>query len=528
MTSETTKIEKTKAQTAAADIAALLRARHPLLWVVTPEEARAERYIAAAAASAKYVALTWDCGTGICAMDGRIEDASCKDPSDALQVIKDRTARPERNVWIMRDFHEWCVGPSGPLVRRQIRNLARMFPTLERDRANVLIVLSPQSDIPPELAGHATVIDWPLPDRAEIGEVLDVYLRQYGEGAAPNGTREAAIAAAVGLPSDEAAACYAKSLVQTGRIDPAAVAAEKKRVIARERVLEWVDPIPGGLSAVGGLDGIKAWLATRATAFTPAARAFGLPSPKGIFLVGPPGTGKTLIGRALATGWQCPFLKFDSGALKSKFVGESEGNIRKAIKTIEAIGKCVVLIDEIEKALAGATQGAADGGVSSDQLGTLLSWMNDRTSDAFIVATSNDASALPPELLRKGRFDEIFFVDLPNESERAAVLGAALRTHGRTDEGIDVAAVAAACREFTGAEIAACVPDALYAAFADGARPITTEDLIRAAKGVVPLIKTAKEKIEALRSWAATRCKPASERPRTMVAVGPTLKAVEL
>jgi len=199
------------------------------------------------------------------------------------------------------------------------------------------------------------------------------------------------------------------------------------------------------------------------------------------------------------------------GALRSKWVGESEGNIRKALRVAETVAPCVLWLDEIEKALAGATQGAADGGVSGDALGTVLSWMQDRAGSVFVVATANDVSALPPELLRKGRFDELFFVDLPNERERAEVLSAALRQHGRGGAGLDVAAISSsATAGFTGAEIAALVPDALYTAFADGERAINAADLLAAARATVPLAKTAAEKIEAVRRWAQGRARPAS------------------
>jgi len=294
------------------------------------------------------------------------------------------------------------------------------------------------------------------------------------------------------------------------------VASEKKRVVSRERVLEWYDPIKGGLDAVGGLDNLKSWLNTRKSAYSPAARAYGLPAPKGAMLVGVPGCGKSLTAKAIATAWSVPLLKVDLGALKSKFVGDSEANLRKVFKLIEAIGRCVVWFDEIEKALEGATSGSADGGVSADALGAVLTWMQERQGESFVIATANKAEGLPPELLRKGRFDEVWFIDLPTTTERAAVLSAALREHGRGDLPISTSKVAKVTEGFTGSEIAAIVPDALFAAFNEGAREINTEDLIDAAKTVVPLSVTAAEKITALRNWAAGRARAAS-KPETIV-----------
>ena len=503
-------MEKSAGSKAAADISALLRARNPLIWIVTREEGRVERLLMESAQAAQYEPRFWDCATGITDYTGKPQDGGSRvtDPAQVLTTIRDST---KRQVWILRDLQPWLRDPT---VMRSLRSLARALPLAPRNEARAVVLVSPSNEVPPELAGHAIVIEWPLPDRAEIAEILDAAIEALPEdmrvSAAPNGTRDAAIDAAVGLTAEEAQSCYAKSLVTSRAIDPATVALEKKRVIAREKVLEWFDPLPGGLDAVGGLDALKDWLKARRAAFGPRARAYGLPSPKGCLLVGVPGCGKSLTAKAIATAWAMPLLRLDLGALKSKFVGDSEGNIRKALKVAEAVAPCVLWLDEIEKALAGATQGAADGGVSADALGAVLSWMQDRAGSVFVVATANDVSALPPELLRKGRFDELFFVDLPTAGERASIIGAALRAHNRGGQGINAEAIAAATAEFTGAELAALVPDALFAAFADAERPIETADLITAARATVPLASTAAEKIDALRKWAKGRARPAT------------------
>ena len=513
---------RTRSQEIAADVAALLRARNPLLWVITREEGRAEQHLFEAACAAGYVPRTWDTAAGVCDMAGAPERVGSPAIDDALAAIGNAARKPvssadrspERFAWILRDAPIWFEGTPGAQPLRALRNLARLLPSTPPLRAQAVIILTPKAEVPPELAGHATVIEWPLPDRAEIAALLDASIEALPDAmrgtAAPNGARDAAIDAAVGLTGEEAQACYAKSLVQLRRIDPSAVAREKKRVITRERVLEWFDPIAGGIDAIGGLDNLKAWLAQRKLAYGPAAREYGLPSPKGMLLVGPPGTGKSLTAKAVATAWGVPLLRMDLGALKSKFVGDSEANIRKAYAVIEAIGRCVVWLDEIEKALAGATQGGADGGVSADALGSILSWMQERRGEAFVIATSNDVAQLPPELLRKGRFDELFFVDLPNRLEREQIVKATLRAHGRPDDLVDAIAIGAATDGFTGSEIAAVIPDALFAAFADGGREITTEDVREAAATVVPLSKTAAEKIESLRAWAKGRARPAN------------------
>lgn len=537
--------EQTRSQRAAADVVALLKARNSIIWVVTREEARAERYLVEAAAAANYVPRTWDVAQGVCEINGaQTPGFAGQDPDSVLDGIRTRSGanstKPEnRGVWIMRDLAPWVTGAIGFVTCRRLRNLARLLPGIPRPNdSQAVVVLTPSAEVPAELAGHAVVIEWPMPDRAEIASILDATIAGLPEvdaktgepiraAAAPNGTRDAAIDAAIGLSGEEAASCYARSLVQTRRIDPAAVAGEKKRIIARSGVLEYYDPLPGGLESIGGLDLLKSWLTTRGSAYSPAARAYGLPAPKGCLLVGIPGCGKSLTAKAIATAWGVPLLRLDLGAIKSKFVGESESNIRKAFSVIESVGRCVVWLDEVEKALQGATSGSSDGGTSADALGAILSWMQERQGSAFVVATANDVTSLPPELLRKGRFDEIWSIDLPNEVERREILAAAMRSYGRGGAAVDAESVSAACKDFTGSEVAAIIPDALYAAFADGAREITTSDLMTAANMVTPLIKTAPEKITALRQWAESRARPATSplvtAPRVAVLVGRSL-----
>jgi hypothetical protein len=501
---------------ATADVYSLLRARNPVLWIVSRDESRVERYLFGAAAAAGYTSYTWDVAAGVADLSGNPVPIGGPDPAETLDAIRDRARQPAgtRCVWILRDLPAWLDGPIGAPVRRRLRNLARQLPGTPRERAQAIIVLSSSVDIPADLSSHATLIEWPLPDRGEVGGILDATLAQLPDdlqlNAVPNGQRAAAIDAAVGLTAEEVQATFARSLVQIRRIDPALVAREKRRLIAREKLIDWCEPLPGGLDAVGGLDNLKTWLVGRGMAFTSAARAYGLPAPRGALLLGIPGCGKSLSAKAIATAWKIPLLRLDLNALKSKFVGESEGNLRRAFRVIEVIGRCVVWLDEVEKALAGATQSAADGGVSSDALGAIHSWMQERRGEAFVICTANDVQGLPPELLRKGRFDEIWFVDVPTLPERIEIIEAALRSHGRDPAAIAGLDKVAAAAGFTGAELAALVPDALFVAFADGARPITAADLLAAATTVVPLTKTAAEKIGKLREWARGRARPAT------------------
>ncbi len=498
--------------------------------------------MAQAAAKAGYVPRTWDVAQGVADIAGELQAFGSTDPVDTLSNIRDRARGKaegiefediKRGVWIMRDLPVWLDGPAMASCTRMVRNLVRLLPSVPRENAQALIILTPSDRVPLELQGHATIIDWPLPDREEIGAMLDRAVEPYTNEQIEkpsNGTRDAAIDAAIGLSGEETQGCFARSIVQFRKIDAAAVAREKKRVVAKEKVIEWFDPLPGGLDAVGGLDVLKAWLCARRSAYSAKARAYGLPAPRGALLVGISGCGKSLTAKAIATAWNVPLLRLDLGALKSKYVGESEGNLRKAIKTIETVGRCVVWLDEIEKALQGATSGSADGGVSTDALGAILSWMQERSGEAFVIATANDVRALPPELMRKGRFDEIFFVDLPNALERGAILAAALAAHGRDTSGVALSEVCSATDGFTGSEIAALVPEAMFVAFADGERELTTDDLLAAARNVVPLVKTMPEKIEALRQWAKGRARPATSPQIAQVVAARTdaLRVVDL
>lgn len=528
------------AQHVNTDITALLRARNTLLWVTSREEVRVERALVDACGAAKYQVFYWDCATGITDALGEAIDANMRDPVQTLDWVRRgivRGNKRERFVLVMRDLHKWF----DPVTLRALRSLSRDLQSAKPMEARAVVLLTPSGEVPPELSS-ATVLDYPLPDRAEVARILDDVLAALKDddvrgSACPSGTYDRAVDAAVGLSAEEIQNCYARSLVTLKRIDPVLVSNEKQRVISREKVLTWYEPDPRGLDAVGGLDVLKAWLVARRAAFTPEARAFGLDAPKGAMLVGIPGCGKSLTAKAIAAAWGMPLLRLDMGALRSKYVGDSEANIRKALKVAEAVSPCILWADEIEKALAGASGPAGDGGVAADALGTLLSWMQEREGSVFVIATANDVRGLPPELLRKGRFDELFWVDLPTRSERVEIAAATLRQRHRLPEAeftayskangahlmyVDLDEVASFTEGFTGAEIAAIVPDALFAAFADGQREITTDDLRAAAATVVPLAKTASEKLSALRDWAKTRARFAST-PESVTDEGHTL-----
>lgn len=486
----------------------LLKAHTKLVWVVTTEERRCEKALAATAArqGQGYNVYFWDCATGCTDLEGKaIDDGQGAGYRHPGQIFERMRQKPERAVWIMRDLEPWLADPT---ISRGLKSLARdLQDEVDRTKAQTVVCISTSAEVPPSLRHSATLLDWPLPDRDEIGLIIDDVVSC--SNAVLGGDTEAIINAASGLTSDAIADAIARSLVEHEKVDPAIIRAEKKRIIDRERVLTWIEPDPRGLDAVGGLQNLKDWLVQRKAAFTPEARAFGLQVPRGLLIIGITGNGKSFVAKCLPTAWGgLPLLRMDLGALKSKYVGESEANIRRALKVAEACAPVVLWLDEIEKALSGA-MGSNDGGVSADALNAILVWLQEREGSVFCVATANDVSALPPELSRKGRFDEIFFVDLPTESERAEILRTAILSHRRDPKHFNLGEVAKATPEFSGAEIAELVPTGMFTAFEAG-RELNTADLVLAASATVPVSRSSAEKIEALRNWAQHRARRAS------------------
>ncbi|MDF2439502.1 MAG: hypothetical protein JWN98_486, partial [Abditibacteriota bacterium] len=321
--------------------------------------------------------------------------------------------------------------------------------------------------------------------------------------------RDMLVRAAVGLTADEAAKVFAKALVAGGSpaaMDVEVVLAEKKQIIRKTRTLEFYEA-HDSIASVGGLDELKAWLAKRSVAFGDAAREFGLPSPRGVLLLGVPGCGKSMTAKAIGATWQLPLLRFDVGSVFGKYVGESEANLRRALQAAEAVAPCVLWLDELEKAFSSSRDG--DGGTSLRILGGFLSWLQDKRAPVFVVATANSIELLPPELLRRGRLDEIFFVDLPSESERAEIFRIHLQKRNRDAQSFDVELLAAQSDGYSGAEIEQSVIAALYDAF-DQDRDISTDDIQSTLSTMVPLSRTMDEEISRLREWAVTRARAAS------------------
>ncbi len=379
------------------------------------------------------------------------------------------------------------------------------------------MLISPLLEIPAELEKEITVLNYPLPSREDLGELLDKIVqdvRQFKQVIIDldDAGRERLLQAALGLTLGEAENVFAKIIVKDERLSGDyvnEVAAEKQQIIRKSGLLEYC-ATSENFGNVGGLAALKEWLNKRATAFTEDARAFGLPAPKGILMLGVQGCGKSLCAKAVANQWQLPLLRFDMGRMFGSLVGSSEENVRRAIAVAESVAPAILWVDEIDKAFAGSQgSGATDGGTTARVFGTFLTWLSEKTAPVFVVATANDISQLPPELLRKGRLDEIFFVDLPSQEERQEIFRIHLQRRHRPPEQFDLAALADAGKDFSGAEIEEAINSALYDAFYTH-QDIVTESILTALSQTVPLAKTMDEQINRLRRWAEGRARNAS------------------
>jgi AAA+ superfamily predicted ATPase len=481
-----------------------LRAGHPGLAIVSSEEARAEAEIATACADAGRHLHAWSSTEGLVDTgEGRV--TPCPDPLDTLQQLDGLFAEADpRHVVLLRDI-QLHLDQNDPLLVRRFKDTLR----LAKAKGHALVLLGCRLKLPPELEHEFTLVDFSLPDPEQLGVVLNGIIASASLEALADPVREAALQAALGLTTNEAENAFALSVVETGGIEPSVIAQEKARTLKKSGLVEVVEAATS-LDDIGGLEQLKEWLGRRAGAFSAAARSYGLPAPKGLLIVGIPGTGKSLTAKATAGAFGLPLLRLDMGRVFGGIVGQSEANLRAVIQTAEAIAPCVLWIDEIEKGFSGSQgSGNTDGGTSSRVFGSFLSWMQEKQKPVFVVATANDVSKLPPEFLRKGRFDELFFVDLPDSKERAAIWDIVIAKYGRKPTDFDPVVLARACEQFTGAEIEAAFVDALHEAFAEGKEPGERKHILHAICNTVPLANLMDGQIAALRHWSRGRARPA-------------------
>lgn len=491
------------------DLDLYIRARYPLLWVVTPEEVRAIGEIEQLARTQRKRLLLWSYTSGLTnPARPEDEDKNRREPQALLQSILDDK---ESGIWVLRDFHPFLKDAA---IVRRLRELAFKLGA----SAKSVILLSPVLKIPPELEKEVTVIDFDLPTSAQLQELVDgviAKLRESDRVDAGLDRRQRArlVQACLGLTESEASNALAKAIVQAGgalngeAIE--AVTVEKKQIIRKSGLLEFYDN--GELMEnVGGLDILKTWLNKRLRAFTDEARSFGLPAPKGILLVGVQGCGKSLIARSVANMWRLPLLRLDAGRLFTSLVGSSEENLRQAIRTAEGIAPAVLWVDEIEKGFSGVgSSNISDAGTTARVFGSFITWLQEKQKPVFVVATANDITNLPPELVRKGRFDEIFFVDLPTAAERSDIWRIHLAKRNRAPEQFDLTTLAMSSEGLSGAEIEQAVIAGLYEAF-DASRPLEMSDLLAVLHDTVPLSTMMREELDALRAWARQRARTAS------------------
>ena len=479
-----------------------IRAGYPGIYLVSHEESRVEAELKAIPEVLKYRLYAWSATEGLVDTgDGNTKPAN--DPLEAIQAISEL---PENTLVLLRDLHMFWQDPNPVLIRAVKDALAG-----GKTKGKVLIVLGCRQVLPPELEREFVMVDFSLPDKEALGTVLDGICLSAKLKKPTDDEWEQILDAASGLTCAEAENAFALSVVASKAVRAVNVATEKAQTVKRNGLLELVE-VNESLNDIGGLDVLKDWLRKRRNAFSTRAQQYGLPSPKGLLIVGIPGTGKSLTAKATASVFGRPLLKLDAGKLYGSLVGQSEQNLRTVIQTAEAIAPCVLWVDELEKGLAGSkSSGSTDGGTSARVLGSLLSWLQEKRSPVFVVATANDVTQLPPELLRKGRLDELFWVDLPNQSERETIWGIQILKYGRKSDRYDVAALAKASEGLTGSEIEQVVIDSLYRAFAETREPGML-DMTLALEETVPLSKLMAEQIVGLRKWAQGRCRYATSR----------------
>ena len=485
----------------------LVRAQYPLIYLITPEEERAERAIAKIArdnADHKRV-FVWTVTRGMVEY-GQPRQGTQHNTVSPEAAIEWTIRQKEGGIYIFKDLHPFI---DGPVITRWLRDAIASFKGSDK----LIVLMSPLQTVPVELEKEVVVLDYPLPNLSELDRVLSERLSQSKGNRLDTETREKLLKAALGLTKDEAEKVYRKAQVKAGKLtenEVEIVLSEKKQLIRRNGILEYIEE-DSTIESVGGLEELKKWLRQRSNAFTERAREYGLPQPKGMLILGVPGCGKSLIAKTTSRLWGLPLLRLDMGRVyDGSTVGRSEANLRNALKTAESISPVILFIDELDKAFAGGGgSGDSDGGTSGRIFGSFLTWMQEKKSPVFVMATANRVERLPGEFLRKGRFDEIFFVDLPSSAERNDIFRIHLGKRRSEINRFDLEQLTKVSDGFSGAEIEQAIIAAMYDAFAQD-REFTQLDIIAAIKATLPLSRTMTEQVTALRDWAGQRARPAS------------------
>ncbi|MDZ7857440.1 AAA family ATPase [Sphaerotilus sp.] len=487
-----------------------VESHYPALYLVTHEESEADALIRTLAADGERRIVEWNLARGLVDFETRQPKAAWCNLTDALDNLLQQDFTRDTFI-VIRDAHLGLH--DAPVAVARLKALIAR--NLADDECSVTVFLvSSQPCVPPELEKFITLFDLPLPDEAAIQGEIRKYVDAYGltiEG----GTLAKLTNAFQGLTRYEIGQLINRGFQQDGRIDLDdidLVHAEKRQIIRKSGTLEMLE-VRERLDDIGGLEKLKPWLKQKAAVLAdwPAARAFGVEPPKGVMIVGMPGCGKSLTAKAAATLFNLPLLKLDMGSMMGKYVGESEANMRRALRVAEAVSPCVLWVDEVEKAFVGVGRGGGSSDVATRLFGYFLTWMQEKTQQVFVIGTANDVSSLPPELLRKGRFDEVFYVDFPKEAERAEIFRVHLNKRKKLGNGVQVDRLAKATDGYSGADIEAIVKEAIEQAFVAGGATIDTERLLAVIKATHPLRDVMKDKVKEYRDrFDAMKIKEAS------------------
>ncbi len=474
----------------------LLRACYPLIYIPSQEEERVEKAIASVAKDlGSRHTYIWDFVEGY-QDNPNNANFGRRNPLQALEFLE-KLPPNTGGVFILRDFHRFLEDIS---ISRKLRNLVR---TLKAQPKNIVII-APEINLPTELREVFTIVEFALPQGEEIKGEIQRLLSATRQNLSETFLAEL-VRSAQGLSLERIRRVITRAIAQNGKLegeDVELILEEKRQSIRQTQILDYY-PTKEQISDIGGLDNLKEWLLRRGGAFSESARAYGLPYPRGLLLVGIQGTGKSLTAKAIAHHWHLPLLRLDVGRLFSGLVGESESRTRQMIQIAEALSPCILWIDEIDKGFAGA-DGKGDSGTTSRVFGTFITWLAEKQSPVFVVATANNIQSLPPEILRKGRFDEVFFVGLPSQAEREAIFTVHLnRLRPHNLQTYDIKRLAYETPEFSGAEIEQTIIEAMHIGFSEN-RDFTTDDILASASQIIPLARTAKEQIEFLQNWATS------------------------
>jgi ATP-dependent 26S proteasome regulatory subunit len=487
------------------EVLGLIKANVNVIQIVSYETLRIQAILVGAARKLKRELYKWDCVEGI---------KSWKDTQNEFEVV-DESARSVDAVFNFYKEHNNCILlledfypalESNPQDIRRVRNAAKM----NEHAKKTLVISQPFQNLHFALEKEVHVLELPYPGIEEITSIYKHVCKEYRiRNASPDMNL---LKAALGLTTMEVKKAFSLAYITNKALaknEVELVIKEKENVIKKSGYMEYYHP-EEKIEDVGGLNNLKSWLVKRGSGFKEDGKKYGLTYPRGILLLGIPGTGKSLMAKVVSNMWLFPLLRFDMAKILGGIVGQPESNIRGALNIAEAISPCVLWIDEIEKAMSGmSSSGSSDGGITSRALGTFLTWMQDKKKPVFVVATVNDISKLPLELLRKGRVDEIFFVDLPTQSERETIFSIHLERKKRDPRKFDIGKLANATSGFSGLEIEEVIKEAMFSAF-DKGKEVVTEDIIQAIEKTSALSRTMHETIEQMRDWAKSRAVSAS------------------